>query len=106
MVILSIVLLVFRSCYTVYWEERQKELKKRASDLEEQHSQSESTDNLFDEPTFDEPSYNDMENITLLEFKRTRCVSTRRQTESYRQTPTDSPLAKYSAGAIISSDIN
>merc|ERR1712037_993486 len=48
-VLISIIILVFRSCYTVYWEERQKKKKEKKlkEDIEMMQNVGQSNDNVF-----------------------------------------------------------
>jgi hypothetical protein len=48
-VLISIIILVFRSCYTVYWEERQKKKKEKKlkEDIEMMQNLGKSNDNVF-----------------------------------------------------------
>ncbi|CAG5112578.1 Oidioi.mRNA.OKI2018_I69.chr2.g6776.t1.cds [Oikopleura dioica] len=57
-VLMSIVILVFRSCYTVYWEERQKKKKEKKlkEDIEMMQKIGKSTDNVFKVNTLEKNS--------------------------------------------------
>merc|ERR1712035_42206 len=57
-VLMSIIILVFRSCYTVYWEERQKKKKEKKlkEDIEMMQKIGKSTDNVFKVNTLEKNS--------------------------------------------------
>merc|ERR1711937_106782 len=78
----AIVFLIGRSCYTVYWEERQKRKRKKALDLEKSNSGeiSSSKDNLFQET---ESEITPVENSAFLTKKtRSRAFSFSRTSSS------------------------
>merc|ERR1712189_27804 len=81
----AIVFLIGRSCYTIYWEERQKRKRKKALDLEKSHSDeiSSSKDNLFQET---ESEITPVENSAFLTKKtRSRALSFSRTSSSMRK---------------------
>merc|ERR1712200_256156 len=86
-VIFAIIFLTCRSCYTVYWEERQKRKQKKAQDLEKSNRNdlTSSNDNLFQEVQSEIDQF--PENSALLAKKpRSRAISISRSSSSRTRT--------------------